>query len=104
MLTAWEAPFDSEKIRSKQVRILPERGRKEEEMKKEMLAIKLSDDAREINAKDIIIIGLHYKRNNITRVNPLDLRGMRNLLVVDLDYFLKHRSDVLLAVKSVKNI
>lgn len=61
--------------------------------------IKVSKDANETNAKNCVIIGLS-NRNGISLTNPLDIRGMNNLLIVDLKYFIKHRTDVVLAVKS----
>ena len=70
---------------------------------KEQVYVKVSDNAEETNAKNCVILGLS-EHNGISLDNILDLRGMSNLLVVDLDYYLDYPTDVLLAVKSIKNI
>ena len=56
-----------------------------------------------LGAEKCVVLGLSDKKNNVSLDNILDLRGMKNLLVVDIDYFLEFFTDVTLTVKAMKN-
>lgn len=66
--------------------------------------MEIKGDSTELSAERCVILGIIDQRNRISSDQPLRLYNMKNLLVVDLDYFLEHLTDVLLAVKSIKNI